>query len=102
LGSFGGVCCEIERESTFVARISAEEDYVDPISGLSVAAPDETPLFRLLKYSQVLAVAWFLIGLSYIILYVVMMKYMFWMQAEDREKLTDEEMQEVWGSYHEK
>jgi hypothetical protein len=86
----------------FVARISAEEDYVDPISGMSVAAPDETPLNRLLKYSEVLAVAWFLIGLSYIILYVVMMKYMFWMQAEDREKLTDEEMQEVWGSYHEK
>ena len=86
----------------FVARVSAEEDYVSPITGETIQAPDETPLNRLLKYSQVLAVAWFLIGLSYIILYVVMMKYMFWMQAEDREKLTDAEMQEVWGSYHEK
>jgi len=86
----------------FVARVSAEEDYISPITGETIQAPDETPLNRLLKYSQVLAVAWFLIGLSYIILYVVMMKYMFWMQAEDREKLTDAEMQEVWGSYHEK
>jgi surface protein len=86
----------------FVARVSAEEDYVDPITGETIQAPDETPLNRLLKYSEVLAVAWFLIGLSYISLYVVMMKYMFWMQAEDREKLTEEEMQEVWGSYHEK
>jgi surface protein len=86
----------------FVTRVSAEEDYVSPITGETIQAPDETPLNRLLKYSEVLAVAWFLIGLSYIILYVVMMKYMFWMQAEDREKLTDAEMQEVWGSYHEK
>jgi hypothetical protein len=86
----------------FVARISAEDDYVNPITGETIQAPDETTVKRLLKYSEVLAVAWFLIGLSYIIMYVVIMKYMFWMQAEDREKLSEEEMHEVWGSYHEK
>ena len=85
----------------FVARIAVEEDYVDPITGATIQGPDESLLFRLLKYSEVLAGAWLLIGLSYILLYVVMMKYMYWMQAEDKEKLTEEEMREVWGSYHE-
>jgi len=85
----------------FVARIAVEEDYIDPITGATIQGPDESLLNRLLKYSEVLAGAWLLIGLSYILLYVVMMKYMYWMQAEDKEKLTEEEMREVWGSYHE-
>jgi len=85
----------------FVARIALEEDYVDPITGATIQAPDESLTFRLLNSSEVLAGAWLLIGLSYILLYVVMMKYMYWMQAEDKEKLTEEEMREVWGSYHE-
>ena len=87
---------------SFVAKVAAEQqDYVDPITGETIQAPDDSPLNRLLIHSQTLAVAWFLIGLSYIILYVVMMKYMYWMQAEDKEKLSEEEMKEVWGSYHE-
>merc|ERR1712216_195971 len=73
----------------------------DPITGETIQAPDDSPLNRLLIHSETLAVAWFLIGLSYIILYVVMMKYMYWMQAEDKEKLSEEEMKEVWGLYHE-
>ena len=85
----------------FVARIALEEDYVDPITGATIQAPDDSLLFRLLNSSEILAGAWLLIGLSYILLYVVMMKYMYWMQAEDKEKLTEEEMREVWGSYHE-
>ena len=85
----------------FVARIALEEDYVDPITGATIQAPDDSLTFRLLNSSEVLAGAWLLIGLSYILLYVVMMKYMYWMQAEDKEKLTEEEMSEVWGSYHE-
>ena len=85
----------------FVARIALEEDYVDPITGATIQAPDDSLTFRLLNSSEVLAGAWLLIGLSYILLYVVMMKYMYWMQAEDKEKLTEEEMREVWGSYHE-
>jgi hypothetical protein len=87
---------------SFVAKVAAEQqDYVDPITGETIQAPDDSPLNRLLIHSETLAVAWFLIGLSYIILYVVMMKYMYWMQAEDKEKLSEEEMKEVWGSYHE-
>ncbi|CAL6318147.1 unnamed protein product [Bathycoccus prasinos] len=87
---------------SFVAKVAAEQqDYVDPITGETIQAPDDSPLNRLLIHSQTLAVAWFLIGLSYIILYVVMMKYMYWMQTEDKEKLSEEEMKEVWGSYHE-
>merc|ERR1712216_136716 len=85
----------------FVARIALEEDYVDPITGATIQAPDDSLTFRLLNSSEILAGAWLLIGLSYILLYVVMMKYMYWMQAEDKEKLTEEEMREVWGSYHE-
>ena len=87
---------------SFVAKVAAEQqDYVDPYFGETIQAPDDSPLNRLLIHSETLAVAWFLIGLSYIILYVVMMKYMYWMQAEDKEKLSEEEMKEVWGSYHE-
>lgn len=87
---------------SFVAKVAAEQqDYVDPITGETIQAPDDSPLNRLGIHSETLAVAWFLIGLSYIILYVVMMKYMYWMQAEDKEKLSEEEMKEVWGSYHE-
>ena len=85
----------------FVARIAFGRRLRRSNHEATIQAPDDSLLFRLLNSSEILAGAWLLIGLSYILLYVVMMKYMYWMQAEDKEKLTEEEMREVWGSYHE-
>ena len=87
---------------SFVLRISAEGYFNDPLTASGMYTSEDTILFRLLHFSEMISIAWFLIGFSYLILYITTVKYMFWMQAADKEVLSEQEMAQVWGSYHEK
>lgn len=80
----------------------AKETYVRADSGTTYIPPDATIIERLREYSTILTAAWFLIAISYMVTYVILIKFMMMLQAEDREKLSEEEMNQVWGRSYSK
>ena len=49
---------------SFVAKVAAEQHYVDPITGETIQAPDDSPLNRLLihsNFSRGLVFDWFVL-----------------------------------------
>ena len=82
---------------SFIQQLVAKETYVSADSGNTYIPPDATIIEKLREYSTILTAAWFLIAISYMIIYVILIKYMQMLQAEDREKYSEEKMKQVWG-----
>ena len=87
---------------SFIQQLVAKETYVRADSGNTYIPPDATIIERLREYSTILTAAWFLIAISYMVTYVILIKFMMMLQAEDREKLSEEEMNQVWGRSYSK
>ena len=88
--------------SAFIQRITVEDGYIDAQTGISISPPEETIVYRLRHYCAILTAAWFLIAVSYMVTYVFLIKYVYMLQAEDKDKYSKAEMKQVWGrSYFE-